>query len=185
MTANYVLLEKITVGAATAASVTFSGIPQTGYTDLVVHMSPRTTSGNIYGDVRIKFNGANTNFSARYIEGNGATASSGSLARDFLGSAAGNGSTANTFSSTQIYIPNYTSANYKSFSVDSVQENNATTAYAGLVANLWSNTAAINEITFYHHFFYAILNFLFIRRSSVRYRTSNRAIRNRWRYHYD
>jgi hypothetical protein len=74
MTANYVLLEKITVGAATAASVTFSGIPQTGYTDLVVHMSPRTTSGNIYGDVRIKFNGANTNFSARYIEGNGATA---------------------------------------------------------------------------------------------------------------
>jgi hypothetical protein len=32
MTANYVLLEKITVGAAGAASVTFSGIPQTGYT---------------------------------------------------------------------------------------------------------------------------------------------------------
>jgi hypothetical protein len=36
MTANYVLLEKITVGAAGASSVTFSGIPQTGYTDLVV-----------------------------------------------------------------------------------------------------------------------------------------------------
>jgi hypothetical protein len=134
--------------ASPAASVTFSSIPQ-GYTDLIVNMSPRTTSGNIYADVRIKFNGANTNFSARYIEGNGATASSGSLARDFLGSAAGNGSTANTFSSTQIYIPNYTSANYKSFSIDSVQENNATTAYAGLVTNLWSNTAAINEIVFY------------------------------------
>jgi hypothetical protein len=42
MTANYVLLEKITVGAATAASVTFSGIPQTGYTDLVVKASNKT-----------------------------------------------------------------------------------------------------------------------------------------------
>jgi hypothetical protein len=39
MTANYVLLEKITVGAAGASSVTFSGIPQTGYTDLVVKTS--------------------------------------------------------------------------------------------------------------------------------------------------
>jgi hypothetical protein len=44
MTANYVLLEKITVGAAGAASVTFSGIPQTGYTDLVVKVSGRNTN---------------------------------------------------------------------------------------------------------------------------------------------
>ena len=42
MPANYVLLEKITVGAAGASSVTFSGIPQTGYTDLVVKASART-----------------------------------------------------------------------------------------------------------------------------------------------
>jgi hypothetical protein len=35
------LLEKITVGAAGASSVTFSGIPQTGYTDLVVKASAR------------------------------------------------------------------------------------------------------------------------------------------------
>ena len=35
-TPSYVLLEKITVGAAGASSVTFTGIPQTGYTDLVV-----------------------------------------------------------------------------------------------------------------------------------------------------
>jgi hypothetical protein len=43
MPANYVLLEKITVGAAGASSVTFSGIPQTGYTDLVVKATTRDT----------------------------------------------------------------------------------------------------------------------------------------------
>jgi hypothetical protein len=54
--------------------------------------------------------------------------------------------TANTFGSTEIYIPNYTSGNYKSSSADSVTENNATTAYAQLAASLWNNTAPINSI---------------------------------------
>jgi hypothetical protein len=55
--------------------------------------------------------------------------------------------TSNTFSNTEIYIPNYTSNNYKSVSTDSVMENNATEAYANLNAILWSNTSAINSIT--------------------------------------
>jgi hypothetical protein len=66
MTANYVLLEKITVGAAGASSVTFSGIPQTGYTDLVVKASCiRFTSDTdwFYGS----FNGDATSFTARYL----------------------------------------------------------------------------------------------------------------------
>jgi hypothetical protein len=56
--------------------------------------------------------------------------------------------TANTFSSTEIYIPNYASANYKSYSVDQVDEGNQTTVYSHLIAGLWSNTAPINQITF-------------------------------------
>jgi len=57
MPANYVLLEKITVGAAGASSVTFSGIPQTGYTDLVIKASIRgsVAQTNDYGTVQ--FNG--------------------------------------------------------------------------------------------------------------------------------
>jgi len=57
MPANMVLLEKITVGAAGASSVTFSGIPQTGYTDLVVKMSTRRNSGANDG-IGIRFNGS-------------------------------------------------------------------------------------------------------------------------------
>ena len=41
MTANYVLLEKVTL-SANAASVTLDNIPQTGYTDLKLVASTRT-----------------------------------------------------------------------------------------------------------------------------------------------
>jgi hypothetical protein len=121
MAANMVLLEKITVGAAGASSVTFSGIPQTGYTDLVVKQSVRITSGN-FPDVYISFNGSSANFSARNLFGSGSAAASDTVARLF-GYGEGSSQTANTFTNGELYIPNYTSANNKSFSVDSVTEN--------------------------------------------------------------
>ena len=145
MPANYVLLEKITVGAAGASSVTFSGIPQTGYTDLVVKASSRITSGN-FPDVYISFNGSSANFTARNLFGSGSAAASDTVARLF-GYGEGSSQTANTFTNGELYIPNYTSANNKSFSVDSVAENNATQSYAHLIAGLWSQTAAITSIT--------------------------------------
>jgi hypothetical protein len=59
-------------------------------------------------------------------------------------------STANTFGNVAIYIPNYTSSNNKSISVDGVGENNATTAFADLYAGLWANSSAITSITLYN-----------------------------------
>ena len=147
-TPSYVLLEKITVGAAGASSVTFSGIPQTGYTDLVVKMSSRGTDTNTTDDMRISFNGSSASFTSRDILGTGAAAvsSNGAYGRIMLGDTAVN--TASTFANGEIYIPNYTSANYKSYSSDGVQEGNiASTIYAGLFAGLWSNTAAITSVT--------------------------------------
>ena len=44
--ANYILLERITVGAAGAASVTFNNIPQPGYTDLKIVATYYTSSNN-------------------------------------------------------------------------------------------------------------------------------------------
>ena len=146
MPANYVLLEKITVGAANAATVTFSNIPQTGYTDLVVKMSTRSSLAGLADDVEILFNGSSANFTGKYLQGNGGTASSGSYGR-YVGTGPAATSTANSFGNFEIYIPNYASANYKSFSVDSVEEENASSAYAEIIAGLWSNTAAITSIT--------------------------------------
>jgi hypothetical protein len=54
--------------------------------------------------------------------------------------------TANTFGNTDIYIPNYAGSANKSVSVDTVEENNGTTARALLGAILWSNTAAITAL---------------------------------------
>jgi hypothetical protein len=143
---SYVLIEKITVGAAGANSVTFSNIPQTGYTDLVVKFSTRGSSGNIYNEVTVRPNGSSANLSARILEGSGSSASSFTTTDGWAGASTGNGATANTFSNGEIYFPNYTSSNYKSFTSDTVGENNASTAYSDLTANLWSNTAAITSI---------------------------------------
>jgi hypothetical protein len=147
--ANYVLLEKITVGAAGASSVTFNNIPQTGYTDLKVVCSVRTARNT--GDassMSLLINGSTTSRSARILYGNGTSASSYTDTILEVGYADQNtGNTANTFSNSEFYIPNYTSSNYKSVSSDSVLENNASNAYQLMTASLWSNTAAVTYLT--------------------------------------
>ena len=146
MPANFVLLEKITVGAAGASSVTFSGIPQTGYTDLVLKISARTTRAHIVDAISLSFNGVATNQTSIYLEGNGGSANSNSLA-SFRTLANGANSTSSTFGNSEYYIPNYTGSTFKSASSDGVAENNASDGYGWLVANLWSSTAAITSIT--------------------------------------
>jgi hypothetical protein len=158
MPANYVLLEKITVGAAGASSVTFSGIPQTGYTDLVVKFSGRSARGGAYEDsLKIQFNGDTaSNYSSRILQQYNNSASS--AAETSVGYATiysaldGAIATANTFSSGEIYIPNYTSSNAKSFSIDAVSETNGTQGSDDMSANRWTGTAAISSITLFPYF---------------------------------
>jgi hypothetical protein len=146
MAANYVLLERIELNAS-AASVTFSNIPQSGYTDLKLVYSARTTTGGNDDEALISFNGSSTGFSQRNVYGTGSAAVSGTTPNQFAGSVNATGSTANVFSNIEVYIPNYTSSNYKSYSIDSVAENNATAIVMRLAAGLWSNTAAITSVT--------------------------------------
>ena len=144
---NYVLLERVEVGEAGASSITFNSIPQTGYTDLKVVVSARTTTGGV-GGIRVNPNGLATNLSERSIDGAGSgTPTSSATTQGYSFSASGSTDTANTFSNCEAYFPNYTSSNYKSWGTESVTENNATTAYSSLSANLWSSTAAITSLT--------------------------------------
>jgi hypothetical protein len=146
MPANYVLLEKITVGAAGASSVTFSGIPQTGYTDLVVKISARTDAA--LGACNLSFNGGSSDLTSRIIFATGSFAGSASYASNVrAGYIVGTDYTTSTFANNEIYIPNYTSSNFKSSSIDSVTENNGTDAYSMLTAGLWSSTSAITSAT--------------------------------------
>lgn len=148
-TGTHTLLERITVGGAGAASVTFSSIPQTGYTDLKIVGSTRSNRSAVFDGVYVQPNNATTNLSFRYLEGNGASASSGTAATSlYCGLSGGASGTASTFGNWEVMIPNYASANYKSFSIDTVQENNSTTAYQDIVAGLWSSSAAITSLVF-------------------------------------
>ena len=146
MATTYVLIASNTVGSGGAASVTFSSIPQT-YTDLLVKFSGKDNSSSTGGNIiYLTFNGTGTTYTDKLLFGNGSSASSGSYA-GMVGEVNTSATTANTFSNAEIYIPNYTSSNQKSFSTDGVTENNATLAYATLDAGLWNGTGAITSIT--------------------------------------
>ena len=151
MAQNYVLLERIELNASTA-SVTFSNIPQTGYTDLKVVISARGTASGVGGGNLLSINGSSggTNFTCKLLQGNGGIAASGSPT-NFVGDIPLASATSSTFGNIEITFPNYTSSNYKSYSIDSVTENNATgtdSAYADLAAGLWSQTTAISSLGF-------------------------------------
>ena len=138
----------VVVGSGGQASITFTSIPST-YTDLVLKMSLRSDSSGTERGVVITLNASSSGYSGKLLEGNGASAASGNGGTSSITSLIINGttSTANTFTNTEFYIPNYSGSTNKSLSMDSVLENNATTAYADLAALLLSNTAAITSIT--------------------------------------
>jgi hypothetical protein len=143
MATTYTLINKTTLGSS-ATSITFSSIPNT-YTDLLVKVSARSDISEIYGNALLRFNGSSSNYSIRALQGSGASAVSYSTTQiEFM--QVGNSATSNTFGNAEIYIPNYAGSNYKSVSLDSVGENNSTTAYARLTAGLWSDTSAITSI---------------------------------------
>ena len=139
------LIESKTLATA-AASIEFTSIPQDG-TDIVFLISGRNSGSNVAEAVYLSLNGTTTPFDARYLEGNGASAYSGTLAR-YVGSIPGATATSNTFGNIVFYIPNYSGSTNKSYSVDAVTENNATTSYQTIIAGLWGNTAAITSATF-------------------------------------
>jgi hypothetical protein len=140
----------VTVGSGGAATIAFSSIPAT-YTDLVIKVSVRGDATFSTQQMYLTFNGTTSGYSARQVYGDGSSATSATLSNSGAAISIVNTntsvSTANTFSSSEIYIPNYAGSNYKSVSADSVTENNATAAIAGLTAGLWSNTAAITTVT--------------------------------------
>lgn len=145
MANTFELISSVTVGAGGAASIDFTSIPST-YTDLVLELSTRDSVAAIASACSIAFNGSTSSFTGLYLQGSGAGVATGSLAR-FIGNNDSASATASTFANISVYIPNYAGATNKSFSVDAVTENNATTSYTNLNAGLWSNTAAINQIT--------------------------------------
>jgi hypothetical protein len=147
--ATYTLISS-NVLASSAASVTFSSIPAT-YTDLVLKASIRNNRAFVMGGSRVRFNNLSTSiYSYTLVDGDGssATSSQSSATTEFEFVSNGNSSTADTFGSLELYLPNYTGSAKKCFSTFAVSENNATNANIRAEADLMDITSAINQITF-------------------------------------
>jgi hypothetical protein len=138
------LIQHIELGSA-QSSITFSSIPST-FTDLMVLYSVRTSNpAGSWGDSFLRFNGVTTGYSQRVLFGDGSGVSSFTDSNLVIRVTA-NGATSNTFNSTRIYIPNYTSSVAKSVSIDDVGEDNATQAQQYISAGLWTGTDPISSI---------------------------------------
>ena len=143
---TYMRIGSVTVGAGGSASISFTSIPST-YTDLLVKVSGRNSGTS--SQLLITVNSSTTDYSGKRLFNNvGTSAASTNTNTANLNPSGGVGSafTADTFGNTEIYIPNYTSNEYKTFSIDGTPENNAVENYNTIVAGLWSNTAAITSI---------------------------------------
>jgi len=138
------------VGSGGTSSIDFTSILG-NWTDLCVKLSGRTNRSLEVDGITIRFNNDLTsgNYSGRRVFGAG----SGTPGSDttYAGMPFQNAatSTSSTFGNAEFYIPNYLSSTAKSFSIDGVGENNATTTYMGLGAGLWSGTSAITRVTIY------------------------------------
>ncbi len=153
MANTYVALAK-TVLTGTSSSIVFDSIVGT-YTDLVLLCSIRENDGGGGRDAfRVFFNTdttSSTTGSNTQLFGYSSAAYTGRTANSYFSNtydAVGSAATSNTFSSVELYIPNYAASTNKAFSVTGVSENNsATIALTGTNAMLWSNTAVITKIT--------------------------------------
>jgi len=141
------LIQTVTVGSGGAASMVFGtgGTLPITYDDLYLVVSSRTSNTGTCA-LFISFNGSTSNFSSSALEGNGSSASSFTLAR-FIGGTNGSGTTSNTFTSVETYIPNYRSSVAKSYSANNANENNATEAFQTIIGGLWNDTAPITSLT--------------------------------------
>jgi hypothetical protein len=134
------LIETKTLGTA-AASIEFTSIPQDG-TDLVVLISARNSANTNIGTLAFNTGGS---YTVQVLLGNGTGENSNTTRQDFNTNASSY--TADTFASSQIYVPNYTGSTTKSYSVEAASENNASNVVMVIQAGLWSETAAITSLT--------------------------------------
>ena len=152
--ATYTLINSTTLSTA-QATVTFSSIPNT-FTDLKLVVSARTTRANDVDLLNILLNNdSSALYSQIVMYANGSTLAGAQISGDssvyynWIDAAT---STTSIFGSSEIYIPSYTSGEYKSFYSFSTQEQNSTTAYISNSSNLYRSTNAISQIRLKSHF---------------------------------
>ena len=150
MANTYTLIESQVLGSS-AASVTFSAIPDT-YTDLVFKFSVRSDRAATFDNIQARINAdSGSNYSRTLLSGDGSSASSSrgsSESRWEFAVINGDTSTSNTFGNGEMYIPNYISTANRPGSYSGAHEDNNATAYMRANAYLYRGSAALSSIEF-------------------------------------
>ena len=137
-----VAIASATVSGSPASNVVFSGISQ-AYTDLILEVSVKLSSGSATND-KINFNGDTTaNYSSTILYASGSTV--GSYARTSQTFLYVDDVTSTNFSSNTYHIQNYANTStYKTV----LGRYNIIDSTFGENIGVWRSTAAINSLTF-------------------------------------
>lgn len=137
------LISSQTVGAGGVASITFSAIPQTPFTDLIV-----VYSGTEIG-VTITLNGNTSGqYNYRYLYGAGTfTSTSNSTGATGFNAAFTYYGISGELIQGQAHIANYAGSTNKSISVDAISETNTSNSMQQMFNGRLANTAAVTSIT--------------------------------------
>ena len=148
MANTFIKIASVSVGSGGASSIAFTSIPST-YTDLCVKICARTTNAYFRDSVSIRPNGATTNKTNLFLIGQGTSAAAGPQSDIYVEIEGNSGTTASVFGNADVYIADYGSSHNKTFSIETVTENNSASSNAlCLTAGLWSSSSAITSLTF-------------------------------------
>lgn len=148
---TFILINSATVGSGGASSVSFTNIPPT-FKDLVVKASVRSTRSGAAEDgmgVVINGNGAtswtlNSANGSSFLSG---TSSSLGFGNAFTGRIPASTALANSFGNWELLIADYASANFKTYSLDAVTENNSSNAaFMSMQASYLNITSQVNSV---------------------------------------
>lgn len=144
-------LQVITVGPASASSVSFTNIPNT-YSHLQIRGITRCASvKEFYIQVN---NDTGNNYAYHNLFGNGSSAGAGAnstISRIATLTQVGSATAANTFSPIIIDLLDYANGNkYKTFRILSGTEQNSSTCEIGLTSGLWQSTSAVTSISLFN-----------------------------------
>jgi hypothetical protein len=152
MAESFVLLESIRVNSS-ATTVTFDNLPTSGYTDLKILVSARTSRANPTDSIYMRLNGdAGSNY-VQYrlyaFAAASATADTYTATGFDFSPVQGNSATGGFYSNNELYLTDFLSSTTKTVSWMSVAESDSASAGNGLVQGqaTWSGTAPITSIS--------------------------------------
>ena len=148
------------VGSGSSSNIVFNNIPQ-NYTDLEILISTRTSDTGTGSYILCGINGigsaiySQTNIYQSIIDYGTSILGARDANQTYFGYArlacnsSSGGFTANTFTSMKMYIPEYTTTNFKSVAMDISAPNGTTASYStSFNAGLYRSTRPVTSINF-------------------------------------